>query len=69
MLDDGRISTSSADWSEEEELEIKAAHDRWLRDECGVIPPQAFEWGRILSVYDAIGGFSLVVLEYRPGRT
>lgn len=51
-------------WTEAHELERKAVHDRWLREELGK-PPYDYPWGRIVSEYDAKGCESEIILLYR----
>jgi hypothetical protein len=51
------------EWSVEQELERKAIHDAWLRDELGQ-PPYAFSWGSVTSDYDARGCSSEIIVVY-----
>jgi len=51
------------EWTEAGELQRKAAHDKWLRQELGK-PPYRYAWGSIDSEYDAKGCVSEIILTY-----
>ena len=50
-------------WTEGHELERKAKHDAWLRQEIGS-PPYDYAWGSIASEYDAKGCVSEIIVSY-----
>jgi hypothetical protein len=56
-------SDSIKEWTEERELERKAAHDRWLLAELG-IPPYEYAWGRVASEFDPRGLASEIIVVY-----
>ena len=56
-------SDNSKEWSIEHELERRAKHDAWLRDELGQ-PPYAFSWGSVTSDYDARDCSSEIIVVY-----
>lgn len=58
---EGREASSWKDWSETAELRRKEMHDNWLLATLGP-GPYTFEWGEVLSEYDAVGGFSEVII-------
>ncbi|NJN05217.1 MAG: hypothetical protein HC814_00740 [Rhodobacteraceae bacterium] len=49
-----RASIDAKEWTESRELERKAFHDEWLRQELGE-PPYDYPWGQVVSEYDAKG--------------
>jgi len=51
------------DWSEILELQRKKRHEDWLLKELGE-PPYRFNWGEIVSEYDAKGVSSAIILVY-----
>jgi len=55
-------------WSEQVELERKRDHDVWLRRELGEAPNR-YDWGRVVSDYDARSCASNIIVYYRrrPG--
>jgi hypothetical protein len=55
------------DWSRENELARRAAHDRW-RASCGA-PAGRHEWGLVWSDFDDKSGFSSVVIRYDEAGT
>lgn len=50
------------DWSRENEMARRAAHDRWLTS-CGA-PPGRYPWALVWSDFDDKSGFSSVVIRY-----
>ena len=56
-------SSNAGEWTEARELERKAIHDRWLRQELGQ-PPYEYDWGSVVSEYDAKGCESEIILVY-----
>jgi hypothetical protein len=54
---------SWGNWSEESEREKQVEHDRMLENILGK-PPYRYPWGEIVSVYDAKGGASEIVIRY-----
>lgn len=59
MINGKDFPNSWSDWSEAKELERKEAHDLWLQKNIGK-PPYIYKWGKISSVYDNKGGFSVI---------
>jgi hypothetical protein len=51
------------EWTMENELKRKAAHDAWLRVELGK-PPYDYVWGKIASELDAKGCVSEIIVTY-----
>jgi len=51
------------EWTMENELKRKAAHDAWLRAELGN-PPYEYAWGKIVSELDAKGCISEMIITY-----
>jgi hypothetical protein len=51
------------EWSAELELERKAKHDQWLREELGE-PPYRYDWGRVASEFDPKGLASEIIVVY-----
>lgn len=51
------------DWSEESEMKRMKVHDEWLRRELGE-PPYRFDWGEVVSEYDAKGVSSAIIVVY-----
>jgi hypothetical protein len=74
-LDDPRYGTSWDDYSEEKQLAMRDAHDRWLVAQLGPgerIPsprgPElhyAFPWGEVWSTFDAKGGSTSTIVRFR----
>jgi hypothetical protein len=54
---------TASDWSEESEMRRKQLHEEWLFKELGR-PPYRFDWGSIVSEYDAKGVSSAIILTY-----
>jgi hypothetical protein len=51
------------EWTEANEMERKAAHDRWLRRNLGE-PPYEYGWGSVSSEFDAKGCVSEIIVSY-----
>ena len=51
------------EWTMENELLRKAAHDRWLLQTIGK-PPYDYDWGSIASEFDAKGCVSEIIVSY-----
>lgn len=51
-------------WSEQIELERKRNHDDWLRRELGEAPNE-YDWGHVVSEYDARSCASNIIVFYR----
>lgn len=51
------------EWTEKNELERKAVHDRWLRRHLGE-PPYEYGWGSVSSEFDAKGCVSEIIVSY-----
>jgi hypothetical protein len=51
------------DWSDEFEMLRKKHHEEWLLAKLGK-PPYKFEWGSVVSEYDAKGVSSAIMLAY-----
>ena len=51
------------EWSEESELQRKKLHEQWLVQELGA-PPYEFDWGEVVSEYDAKGVSSAIIVVY-----
>jgi hypothetical protein len=58
--------TSWDNWSEEKQLQRKAAHDHWLLACIG--SRRVFPWGKVWSGFDPKGGFSSIVIAYSHGE-
>ncbi len=56
-------SDGTDEWTIELELERKSLHDRWLQDELGS-PPWNYEWGRVVSEFDAKSVASEIIVVY-----
>jgi len=54
---------TDADWSVESELRRKRLHEEWLQKELGS-PPYQYNWGRIVSEFDAKGVSSAIIAAY-----
>jgi hypothetical protein len=63
LSDRAYASSSWDDWSEENELRRKKAHDAWLSSTLGA-PPYDCAWGSISSLYDVRGGSASIVVTY-----
>jgi hypothetical protein len=50
-------------WTIELELERKSLHERWLQKELGT-PPWNYEWGRVVSEFDAKSVASEIIVVY-----
>jgi hypothetical protein len=50
-------------WNEESELQRKMLHEEWLARELGA-PPYQFDWGDVVSEYDAKGVASAIIVTY-----
>lgn len=50
-------------WTRKRELERKAIHDQWLREEIGP-PPYRYSWGDIESLFDEKACVSDIVVGY-----
>jgi hypothetical protein len=57
------FGTSWDDWSEEQELQRKAVHDRWLIEQTGQAS-HVYPWGEIGSDYDPRSGGSSITIRY-----
>lgn len=55
--------SSWSDWSEEVELRRKKMQASWL-DSVLAPSQRSFDWGEVISVYDAKSGFSEVLIRY-----
>jgi hypothetical protein len=62
-LPDEADSGTWDDWSREAEQRRQDLHDQILAEDLGP-PPYDFPWGRVGSVYDDKGGFSLIFIRY-----
>lgn len=62
LLSDGNIP-SWDNWSENEELNRKVEHDKWLESKIGK-PPYKYSWGEISSAYDPRSGSSMITIRY-----
>lgn len=62
IIDDDKIPTWNT-WSEDNELERKSKHDKWLRKVLGP-PPYRYDWGEITSNYDPRSGSSMITIRY-----
>lgn len=62
QLSDDRYGSSWDDWTEENELARKQAHDDWLKAH-GL--SKQYPWGKILSLYDSRGGSSTIEIVYQ----
>ncbi|MEM0913468.1 MAG: hypothetical protein AAGK09_02545 [Planctomycetota bacterium] len=49
-------------WSEADEQQRKAHHDRWLDEHVG--PQREYDWGRVDSFYDERAGYSFIRFAY-----
>ena len=58
---------SWANWSEEEELRRRVAHDHLLAASLGK-PPYRYRWGEVLSLYDPRSGVSSIAIRYALSR-
>jgi hypothetical protein len=56
-------STAWNNWSENEELNKKDKHDKWLLNNIGK-PPYKYFWGEISSNYDPRSGSSMITIRY-----
>lgn len=56
-------SRNWTDWSEENEMQIKAEHDRLLATILGA-GPHRFHWGEVVSDYDPRSGASTIRIRY-----
>lgn len=59
----GHSSRNWTDWSEENEMQIKAEHDRLLAAMLGAAPHR-FPWGEVVSDYDPRSGASTISIRY-----
>jgi hypothetical protein len=50
-------------WTQESELQRKKLHEKWLAKELGV-PPYQFDWGEVVSEFDAKGVSSAIIVAY-----
>ena len=66
MLIDEKIPSWS-DWTEENELDMKKRHDKWLEDNIGN-PPYNYSWGKISSSYDPRSVSSVITFTYKKQR-
>ena len=60
---DDASSESWSDCSEEQELEKKKIHDRWLNQMLGKSSSH-YKWGEVWSGYDSKAGFSSIDIRY-----
>lgn len=58
---------SDNNWTRKRELERKAIHDKWLREEIGP-PPYRYSWGEIESLFDEKACVSDIVVGFGPLR-
>jgi hypothetical protein len=56
-------SDESREWSVEQELQRKARHEDWLKEEIGA-PPYKYHWGRVVSEFDPKGLASDIIIVY-----
>lgn len=54
---------SDGAWSEDSEMQRQRLHDAWLLRELGK-PPYRFDWGEIVSEYDAKAVSSAIIVAY-----
>jgi hypothetical protein len=55
---------SWSEWSKDREMQRKAGNDKWLMS-MGLAQGE-YPWGSVRSVFDAIGGFSAIIIRYEP---
>lgn len=60
----GESLPSWLNWSEDNELELQKAHDKWLKSNFGD-PPYNNSWGTISSIYDPRSGSSSITFVYK----
>jgi hypothetical protein len=60
---DPRFGAGWDDWSQEKEMQRKAANDQWLLAH-GLTPGKKYAWGSVWSGFDPKGGFSNAVIHY-----
>lgn len=60
---DARFGTGWDDWSQEKEMQRKAANDEWLLSH-GLTPGTKYGWGSVWSGFDPKGGSSSAVIRY-----
>ncbi|WP_437981364.1 hypothetical protein [Sorangium sp. So ce117] len=60
---DPTFGTGWDDWSQEKELQRKAANDQWLLAH-GLTPGEHYAWGSVWSGFDPRGGSSSAVIRY-----
>lgn len=61
-MTDGVISNWN-NWSKRNNNKKKKDHDIWLKSQLGN-PPYKYDWGEILSKYEAKSGASVIIIRY-----